>query len=241
MKAAVLESRPLIGLGIQQVLHRIADVHDASVVSPALSPSPSRAHSLRGIELLIVGDLFQGYDAATLELLGTADAVRGVLYLGSSGTVQWTPPRTVSPLLSWLPENAPADDIEQTMRRIIGAMRTGGTEPGREAAPSDDGVAVVLPMVPARNVGQGLPAFAAEAQLLNLTQRQYDVLVLLSKGMSIKLISRRLDISVPTVKSHTLQIYRRLAARSKTEAVFRAREKGAMLSVPSAAVTAEAA
>ena len=36
----------------------------------------------------IVGDLFQGYDAATLELLGTADAVRGVLYLGSSGTVQ---------------------------------------------------------------------------------------------------------------------------------------------------------
>ncbi|MEK7695503.1 MAG: LuxR C-terminal-related transcriptional regulator, partial [Pseudomonadota bacterium] len=58
-------------------------------------------------------------------------------------------------------------------------------------------------------------------------------LVLLSRGLSVKSISRQLRISVPTVKSHTLQLYRRLAAKNKSEAVFMAREKGAALATVS--------
>ncbi|KAI3593562.1 Two-component transcriptional response regulator, LuxR family [Cupriavidus sp. U2] len=245
MKAAVVESRPLIGFGIQQVLYRIQDIDDSCL----MSPGPVRGLTLDGIELLIVGDLLQGYDAAMLDLLRTATDVRAVLYLSAGGTVQWMPPRDIPPLLSWLPENASLEAIEGTLRKMIGAMRRGcctGT-PYAHALPGDGvtppaaarDAAIVLPMsVQARLSDTRLPEFVTEAQLLSLTQRQYDVLVLLSKGMSIKLISRRLHISVPTVKSHTLQIYRRLAASNKTEAVFVARERGALLTSISAAAEA---
>jgi DNA-binding CsgD family transcriptional regulator len=251
MRAAVVESRPLIGFGIQQVLYRIKDIDDSRLVAPG----PSLGLTLDGIDLLIVGDLQQGYDPAMLQLLGTAANVRGVLYLSAGGTVQWMPPREISPLLSWLPENATLEAIEETLRKMIGAMRQGCCT----GAPYEDGAsrrdrcqprasgdtAIVLPMalqpsqprLPGLS-GGALPDSVTEAQLLSLTQRQYDVLVLLSKGMSIKLISRRLHISVPTVKSHTLQIYRRLAASNKTEAVFVARERGALLTSISAAAEA---
>ncbi|WP_066740737.1 LuxR C-terminal-related transcriptional regulator [Cupriavidus sp. D384] len=241
MKAAVVESRPLIGFGIQQVLYRIQDIDDSCLVSPG----PARGLTLDGIDLLIVGDLLQGYDDAMLQLLGTAADVRGVLYLSAGGTVQWMPPREIAPLLSWLPENAALEAIEGTLRKMIGAMRRGcctGTPSegdGQAARAAASGAAIVLPMpTPPQLFGAGAPESVSEAQLLSLTQRQYDVLVLLSKGMSIKLISRRLHISVPTVKSHTLQIYRRLAANNKTEAVFVARERGALLAAISAAAEA---
>lgn len=245
MRAAVVESRPLIGFGIQQVLYRIQDIDDSCLVSPGLARGPT----LEGIGLLIVGDLLQGYDAAMLELLGTATDVRGVLYLSAGGTVQWMPPREIAPLLSWLPENATLEAIEGTLRKMIGAMHRGcctgvpcesfPPREGRNQPPAAGDNAIVLPIpIQASLPGTALPEFVTEAQLLSLTQRQYDVLVLLSKGMSIKLISRRLHISVPTVKSHTLQIYRRLAANNKTEAVFVARERGALLASISAAAQA---
>lgn len=244
MRAAVVESRPLIGFGIQQVLYRIEDIDDSRLVAPG----PSLGLTLDGIDLLVVGDLLQGYDDAMLKLLGTAANVRGVLYLSAGGTVQWMPPREIAPILSWLPENATLEAIEGTLRKMIGAMRRGcctgvpyedGQPGGCPEPPARCEAAIVLPMpTQAQPAGMSRHEFASEAQLLNLTQRQYDVLVLLSKGMSIKLISRRLHISVPTVKSHTLQIYRRLAANNKTEAVFMARERGAQLASISAAAEA---
>ncbi|GJG94779.1 LuxR C-terminal-related transcriptional regulator [Cupriavidus pauculus] len=245
MRAAVVESRPLIGLGIQQVLHRIGDIDDCRAMTPRLA----RGTSLAGIDLLIVGELLHGYDAAMLQLLGTASAVRGVLYLSAGGIVQWMPPREIAPLLSWLPENATLEAIEQTLRKMIAALRSGccSGSPMERAAlriaddpkwMDCDAMTTAVPIAVPRTIGLTLPDCVSEARQLSLTQRQYDVLVLLSMGLSIKLISRRLHISIPTVKSHTLQVYRRLSARNKTEAVFMAREKGAMLAGTSAAAEA---
>ena len=126
MRAAVVESRPLIGFGIQQVLYRIKDIDDSRLVAPG----PSLGLTLDGIDLLIVGDLQQGYDPAMLQLLGTAANVRGVLYLSAGGTVQWMPPREISPLLSWLPENATLEAIEETLRKMIGILQPHADEPG---------------------------------------------------------------------------------------------------------------
>ncbi|RZT36599.1 helix-turn-helix transcriptional regulator [Cupriavidus agavae] len=241
MRAAVLEARPLVGIGIQRVLHRIAEIEASSVVSPQLGG----ASSLRSIELLVVGELLQGYSPAMLELLGSASAVRCVLYMGPAGEVQWMPPRQIPPLLSWLPEHASPEAIEHTVRVLIASLRAAGVpaeddspdlRAGHVASPTCQGGGEPIVIDPrlfatplVQPMRRAVSDCVTEARLLNLTQRQYDVLVLLSKGMSIKLISRRLHISVPTVKSHTLQIYRRLAASNKTEAVFVAREKGARL------------
>lgn len=56
-----------------------------------------------------------------------------------------------------------------------------------------------------------------------LTERQVDVLRLLSQGQPNKLIGRSLGISEGTVKIHLAAIFRALDARNRTEAVMKAR------------------
>jgi len=61
------------------------------------------------------------------------------------------------------------------------------------------------------------------AGLPDLTQRQIDVLRLLVRGHSNKVIARQLDIGEGTVKVHVAAIFRALGARNRTEAVASAR------------------
>ncbi|WP_316157617.1 helix-turn-helix transcriptional regulator [Cupriavidus sp. BIC8F] len=68
-----------------------------------------------------------------------------------------------------------------------------------------------------------------EAVMLKITPRQYEVLVLLARGYPIKTISRMLNISVATVKSHACTLYQRLKVRNKGEAVYAALQRGATL------------
>ena len=64
------------------------------------------------------------------------------------------------------------------------------------------------------------------AQRLNVSLRQYEVLVLLSRGHSVKGVGRLLGISEATVKTHACTLYRRLNVRNKSEAVYAAMRLG---------------
>jgi DNA-binding NarL/FixJ family response regulator len=55
-----------------------------------------------------------------------------------------------------------------------------------------------------------------------LTSREKDVLKLLVRGMSYKLVSAELNISIDTVRSHIRNIYDKLQVNSKSEAVAKA-------------------
>lgn len=68
-----------------------------------------------------------------------------------------------------------------------------------------------------------------EARLLNLTPRQYEVLVLLARGHPLKTVSRELDISLATAKTHTEALYQRLSVNNRNAAVYAALSKGATL------------
>jgi LuxR family maltose regulon positive regulatory protein len=59
-----------------------------------------------------------------------------------------------------------------------------------------------------------------------LTDREIQVLHLLAEGLSNAEIARRLVISLPTVKSHTRNIYGKLEVHSRRDAVARARSLG---------------
>lgn len=81
---------------------------------------------------------------------------------------------------------------------------------------------------------------ALGAHMLNITERQYEVLALLARGYPIKTISRLLNISVATAKTHACTLYQRLQVRNKGEAVYEALRRGAKLnwegpSLPAAA------
>ena len=57
-----------------------------------------------------------------------------------------------------------------------------------------------------------------------LSDRELEVLRLVAQGLSNDEISKRLFLSVSTVKGHNLRIFGKLQVKSRTEAVARARE-----------------
>ncbi len=68
---------------------------------------------------------------------------------------------------------------------------------------------------------------------LKLSPRQADVLRLLVEAKSTKAISRELNISEATVKTHLAMIYPKLGASSRTEAVVAVARLGLRLDGPS--------
>ncbi len=71
------------------------------------------------------------------------------------------------------------------------------------------------------------PEVAPEAvDLPDLTEREQQVLSLLARGFSFTEIAAHLGISPHTVSSHIKHIYRKLAVRSRSEAVFEAVQLG---------------
>jgi len=61
----------------------------------------------------------------------------------------------------------------------------------------------------------------------NLTGRESDILVELSKGHANKEIASNLAIAVPTVRAHLRSIYEKIQVRSRTEAIVKYLGQGA--------------
>ena len=83
---------------------------------------------------------------------------------------------------------------------------------------------------PSKSESDGAPRrLGARKQLDDpLSERELEVLNLLASGRTNSEIARDLFVSVGTVKSHTGNIYRKLDAKNRTEALVRARELGVL-------------
>ena len=93
---------------------------------------------------------------------------------------------------------------------IAYALREWDRAQGKDSAPAEQGLRVPLRL---------------GAQLDDpLSKREHEVLNLLASGRTNSEIARDLFISVGTVKSHTGNIYRKLEAKNRAEALARARE-----------------
>lgn len=83
------------------------------------------------------------------------------------------------------------------------------------------GLIVRLP--DAMDYGFGAMMRETDGQAL-LTPRELEVLATLAEGLTNKAIARRLNISLHTVKFHVEFLFRKLGARTRTEAVAKASE-----------------
>ena len=102
------------------------------------------------------------------------------------------------------------------MRAEEGTVSYSLGEPERRALPDDD----FPPHAQSRSKG-------ASTRLEDpLSERELEVLGLLSTGKTNSEVAGDLFVSVGTVKSHTGNIYRKLGARNRAEALARARELG---------------
>ena len=66
--------------------------------------------------------------------------------------------------------------------------------------------------------GPGAPASAPPASLGTLTSRETDVLKLVARGLSNKEIGRELNLAEITIKLHLRNVFRKIGARSRSEA-----------------------
>ena len=71
------------------------------------------------------------------------------------------------------------------------------------------------------------PNFALDEsrlQKLGISRREYEVLQLIAQGLSNREISQKLFVSTNTVKTHSSNLFAKLNARRRTQAVKRAKE-----------------
>jgi DNA-binding NarL/FixJ family response regulator len=102
-----------------------------------------------------------------------------------------------------LPRNARADQIDAAIRAVAA------------------GLIVRLPDA----MDAGFGAMRETDGHALLTPRELEVLATLAEGMTNKAIARRLNISLHTVKFHVESLFRKLGARTRTEAVAKASER----------------
>jgi len=79
---------------------------------------------------------------------------------------------------------------------------------------------------------EGAPT-VAPADAAELTDREREVLVLVTEGLANKLIARKLGISEKTVKAHLTRVFARLGVADRTQAALWARDHGLVPGPPS--------
>jgi DNA-binding NarL/FixJ family response regulator len=129
-----------------------------------------------------------------------SDTVSQALQLGASGFM-------------------PKSSLNQVLISAIRLVEAGGVYIPPEALLKSNTKPVAINPKPAVNL-----------DALGLTNRQLDVLRLLLKGMSNKLISRQIDLAEATVKIHIRGILRALNVTTRTEALVKLTEMGVRFS-----------
>ncbi len=64
----------------------------------------------------------------------------------------------------------------------------------------------------------------SELQRLGISKREYEVLELIARGLSNQEVAAKLFISLNTVKTHSSNLFMKLEARRRTQAIQRAKE-----------------
>ena len=91
------------------------------------------------------------------------------------------------------------------------------------------GESVLHPSVMAKLLARAARSFTEltpQAGKSELTEREMSVLQLAARGMSNKEIAQQLNLAMPTIKAHLVNIFNKMGVASRTEAVLFALKKG---------------
>ena len=221
MKVLLIDDHPLILAALEVVVRRLAqDVNvtcapDAALAREALAASPDFDLALLDLQLgdddgfALLAELRAAYPAVPIVIVSASDRRAQVLRaidLGAMGFVckcsgNDTLLKALEMVVSggiYLPPTimrSTASPDEDASYRLHGGGSRGLTAPR----------------------GEDTDAVIAR---LGLTRRQSEVLSLLLRGQSNKLIARALNLSVETIKDHVAAVLRTLKVSSRTQAVL---------------------
>lgn len=133
------------------------------------------------------------------------------------------------PVLLLLDSTDPALAVAAFRAGIRGAIPWDATGEEMEAAARavHAGLAVIAPSVLAELVPDAQPA--VQQAMEPLSERELEVLELLTSGLSNKLIAHQLNISEHTVKTHVASIFAKLNVSTRTEAASQAIRRGLIM------------
>ncbi|MBW8880587.1 MAG: response regulator transcription factor [Asticcacaulis sp.] len=207
-RIGIVEDDPVI----RQHLARIFDAApDLALEGEARSLAEGRQLIRRPLDLLVL-DLGLD-DGSGLDLIGEALAMAApprILVLTVFGDETSVMAALARGADGYLLKDSAADDLLDNVRQTL----AGGS-------PISASVAAYL----LRHL-RGQAPQPETADDANLTPRELDLLKLLAKGLSNKEVALALEISHFTVGDHIKAIYRKLAVRSRGEAVFEAVHRG---------------
>lgn len=212
MKAVLLENHPLLRAGLSALLAH--PTLGLEVVAPALPPGEPGEWQPADVrtDLLVIG-LEEGeapIDATLLRETITRSEARHVVLLAASVSPEEAHVAMTCGVDAYVSKTQSPEVLLATLQLVLA---------GGQSYP---------PLMP-RAAGAAAPLAldaSQAAERLNVSLRQYEVLVLLSRGHSVKGVGRLLGISEATVKTHACTLYRRLNVRNKSEAVYAAMRLG---------------
>jgi LuxR family transcriptional regulator, maltose regulon positive regulatory protein len=118
----------------------------------------------------------------------------------------------------------PAADVGSQILRLIDILLEGDCTPGRRALLELTRVELLDCNDP-DEASRRARAYSHARCVESLSGREIEILVLLSRAMSAKSIARLLHVSPGTIKWHTRNIYSKLGARSREQALSHARAR----------------
>lgn len=218
MKVLLIDDHPLILTALQNVIQGIGShvsvsgVAGARAARDALAADPGfdlvlldlRLGDADGFELL--AELRATYPAVPVVVVSASDRSADVIRAIDLGAMGFVPKRASN----------------ETLQEALHVVMQGGIYvPQMAMSDSDDAQGPGDGAGHAAHPHGSAPAApkAALAQF-KLTPRQTDVLGLLLRGQSNKLIARELNLSVETVKDHVAAVLRTLGVNSRTQAVL---------------------
>jgi len=176
-------------------LAQARDLLETAVADHARHPAPAFYADPR-IALaylhLLRGDHGRAWDLFRPVLAGAAQA-------GEPGHLLLEPPAVVDALLGLCPSGAPEATAAGSLRRVLADWRPAADTGGLADAPAQGGG-------------------GAGAVAMRLTEREREVMALVARGLSNKLLARELSLSAHTVKRHLANILDKLDCDNRVQA-----------------------
>jgi DNA-binding NarL/FixJ family response regulator len=206
IRAFVIAPTPMILAG----LHAMLTTDEIQVVGESASPAEIIVE-LPTIDVIVVDHLLLEDVARAIANDSSAGRI-ALVVLTNSGERPLTTLRTLA-LRGW--GVVPVEATSAELQAVVAAVAQGF---------------VVLPAALSEQFSEPRPVVVGTLNLSSpdeaLTNREREVLELVSQGLSNKLIARRLMISEHTVKFHISAISTKLGASSRTDAVSRGVRRG---------------
>jgi two-component system, NarL family, nitrate/nitrite response regulator NarL len=223
----VVEPHELLRLGI---LQHLTDVLPESLIQAVdYSPLFGQTFANGESDLVLLSVALSENPVALAQAAQRAYAPKWMLLLSDLTTMPDTWQDLPSIVAGYVPRSASPDVLAASIRLVLAGGKCFQSMPSAlDPVAHTPGLhAVASTPKTIRSLSSSLANM--EAQMLRITPRQYEVLVLLARGYPIKTVSRHLNISVATAKAHTETLYQRLGAHNRNQAVYTAVSCGATL------------